>query len=376
MPDTEATDTEATDTEDFEITRTTRDQADLRDRLEGWITAKLSGARISDMETPANGMSSETLMFEVTVEAPGEDPVAEELVARVAAADDAVPVFPTYDIEAQFKVMDLVGRRTGAPVPTARWLETDTSVLGGPFLVMDRVHGRVPPDAMPYTMEGFMLEAAPEDLRRMQEATIDVLAEIHRTPLGPDTAFLEYDQPGDTALRRHLNHWKAYTQWVAQGRDVALLDDAEEWLEANWPAAADSRPPVLSWGDSRIGNVLYDGFDPVAVLDWEMAAIAPAEVDLGWMAFMHTFFHDISVQFDMPGMPGFMVPEHVVARYEEASGRPVEDFGWFYTYAAYRHGAIMLRINDRRVHFGDAEPSEDVEAGIMHRERLRSLIGA
>ena len=105
---------------------------------------------------------------------------------------------------------------------------------------------------------------------------------------------MEYDQPGDTALRRHVNHWKAYTDWVADGREVSLLDDAAAWLEANWPAAADRRPPALSWGDARIGNVLYDGFDPVAVLDWEMATIAPVEVDLGWMAFLHTFFHDIA----------------------------------------------------------------------------------
>jgi aminoglycoside phosphotransferase (APT) family kinase protein len=364
------------ETEDFEITRTTRDQAALRDRLDAWIAEQMPGARISEVEVPANGMSSETLLFEVTVERPGEEPVTEELVARLAAADDAVPVFPRYDIESQYRVMDLVGRHTPAPVPRVRFLETDPAVLGAPFLVMERVHGRVPPDNMPYTMDGFMLEADPAELRRMQDATVDVLAEIHRTPLGPETAFLEYDQPGDTALRRHVNHWKAYTDWVAAGRDLPLLDDAMEWLEANWPSSADRRPPALSWGDSRIGNVLYDGFEPVAVLDWEMATVAPVETDLGWMAFMHTFFHDISVEFEMAGLPEFMDPAAVVQRYEEASGAKVEDFDWFYTYAAYRHGAIMLRITDRRIHFGDATADEDgdVEAAILHRVRLRELI--
>jgi aminoglycoside phosphotransferase (APT) family kinase protein len=362
------------DTEDFEITRTTRDQATLREQLEAWLATHVPGARISQMEVPANGMSSETLLFEMTVEQPGEEPVTEELVARLAAADDAVPVFPHYDIEAQYSVMDLVGRHTTAPVPRVRFLETDPSVLGAPFLVMERVHGRVPPDAMPYTMEGFMLEATAEELRALQDATVDVLAEIHRTPLGPETAFLEYDQPGETALRRHVNHWKAYSDWVTGGREVPLLDDAAAWLEANWPSAADRRPPALSWGDARIGNVLYQGFDPVAVLDWEMATVAPVEVDLGWMAFLHTFFQDISVEFEMAGLPDFMASEDVVARYEAASGGTVEDFEWFYTYAAYRHGAIMLRISDRRVHFGDAPEEEDLEAAILHRARLRALI--
>ena len=39
----------------------------------------------------------------------------------------------------------------------------------------------------------------------------------------------------------------------------------------------------MSWGDSRIGNMPYDGLTPVAVLDCVMAAIAPREVVLAWM---------------------------------------------------------------------------------------------
>jgi aminoglycoside phosphotransferase (APT) family kinase protein len=386
MADTEATDgpeaatpeevtaTPDSERDEFEITRTTRDQAELRERLDSWLAEKVPGARISKMDTPDNGMSSETLLFEMTVEGPDGETTTEELVARLAAADDAVPVFPRYDIEAQYEVMDLVGKTTSAPVPGVRFLETDTSVLGAPFLVMDRVHGRVPPDSMPYTMEGFMLEATPDELRRLQDASVDVLAEVHRTPLGDDTAFLEYDQPGDTALRRHYNHWKAYAEWASAGRELPVLAEAEAWLEANWPTAADSRPPVLSWGDSRIGNMLYDGFDPVAVLDWEMATIAPREADLAWMVFLHTFFQDITEVFEMPGLPDFMATDDVVNRYEEASGTTVEDFHWFYVYAAYRHGAVMVRIYDRRVHFGDAEESDDVEEAIMHRDRLRQLI--
>jgi aminoglycoside phosphotransferase (APT) family kinase protein len=52
---------------------------------------------------------------------------------------------------------------------------------------------------------------------------------------------------------------------------------------------------VLNWGDACIGNVVHDGFDPVAVLDWEMAALAPREVDLCWTVYPHRFFHDLTV---------------------------------------------------------------------------------
>jgi aminoglycoside phosphotransferase (APT) family kinase protein len=90
-----------------------------------------------------------------------------------------------------------------------RWVETDPDVLGGAFFVMDRVEGRVPPDVLPYTMEGFVLDLTDGQRRRLQDSTVDALAEIHGVPLGEHTAFLEYDQPGDTALRRHVNHWRA-----------------------------------------------------------------------------------------------------------------------------------------------------------------------
>ena len=47
-------------------------------------------------------------------------------------------------------------------------------------------------------------------------------------------------------------------------------------------------------GDARIGNVLYEGFTPVAVLDWEMAALGPRGLDLGWLVFLHAFFQMIA----------------------------------------------------------------------------------
>ncbi|MCP4434535.1 MAG: phosphotransferase family protein [Actinomycetia bacterium] len=356
-----------------EITRTTRDHDELREQLRGWLSTKVEDAEITELGVPDNGMSSETVLFGASWTQGGET-VGAELVARLAAAEDAVPVFPTYDLELQWKTIELVGRHTEAPVPRLRWLETDPSVIGSPFFVMDRAHGEVPPDVMPYPIESSLLERSAEEQRQLQDASVDVLAEIHRTPVGEHTAFLEYDQPGDTVLRRHVNHWKQYATFARQGRSIPLLDEAEAWLEANWPEAADARDPALSWGDARIGNMMFDGVEPVAVFDWEMAALAPVEVDLGWMSFLHTFFQDITVDLGLPGMPDFMDAEDVAERYRQASGLDIEDLHWFRTYCAYRHGAIMVRVIDRQVHFGDTEPADDPQEAILHRNRLREMI--
>lgn len=362
-----------------DITRSTRDHAVLRDRLEAWLGRKLPGAAVSAMDNPANGMSSETVLFDVEWDAgsPTAGPDAGRFVLRLEPQPEAVPVFPSYDLGVQARAMQLVATQTGAPVPVVRWFESDRSVLGGTFIVMERVDGRVPPDVLPYTMDGYVLGLDPEVRRRMQDATVDVLAQIHTVPVGAGTDFLEYEGDVDdsTALRRHVDHWRRYHDWVCGGRTVPVLEDAAGWLEANWPDAADGREPVLSWGDARIGNVIYGADDlPATVLDWEMAAIAPREVDLAWMSFLHTFFQDITEELGMEGIPDMLRLDDLSRRYEETSGvRPLE-LGWFEVYAAYRHGVIMVRVHDRQVHFGEAEPVTDPDDAVMHRERLRQLI--
>lgn len=360
-----------------ELTRTTRDHSELRASLEGWLQTKLPGAAVGDLTVPGNGMSSETVLFDVTAPS-GDNGESEtlELVARLEPDDSAVPVFPSYDLQAQFDVIRLVSSHTAAPVPKLRWIETDESVIGGAFIVMNRITGKVPPDVMPYTIESFLLDANVNERQRLEDLSVEVLAEIHKTPIsGDDARFLEYSQEGDTALRRHFAHWVQYRDWVMDGRDVPLLTEAYQWLEDNWPEGADARPPMLSWGDARIGNVMYDDFEPVAVLDWEMAGIAPPEVDLGWMSYLHTFFQDITEDLGMPGIPGYLDAERVRSTYSNATGAKIDDLHWFRTYAAARHGAIMLRIVDRQVHFGEAEAPEDLEEAIIHRETLRKMIG-
>src|SRR5205823_2896634 len=93
-------------------------------------------------------------------------------VARFVPDPAAVPVFPTYDLERQARVMEIVRETTGLPVPVVRWWEPDATVAGTPFFVMDRITGQVPPDLMPYNMIGWLTEASAEQRRRLQDASV------------------------------------------------------------------------------------------------------------------------------------------------------------------------------------------------------------
>jgi len=131
---------------------------------------------------------------------------------------------------------------------------------------------------------------------------------------------------------------------------------------------------VLNWGDSRPGNIIYDGFTPAAVIDWEMAAIAPREVDLAWVVFLHRFFQDIATVFEMPGIPDFCRRDDVVATYESLTGHPVRDFDWYLMYAALRHAVVMSQVKRRMIHFGEEQQPEDPNDYVMHSAALKQML--
>ena len=353
-----------------DIAVSSRDPQIVRAALDRWIATKQHGATITSFDKPdGNGMSSETVLFDARWG--GED---HALVARIAPADVDVPVFRTYDLDMQFEVMKLVAERSDTPVTECLWNEPDPDAIGAPFFVMRRVVGRVPPDNLPYSFEGWLVDASPAERMALQDDTVWALAGIHGVDLSDvDTSFLGHDPDGPSALRQHMDEWSDYYRWLDPAEPIPVIEDAFAWIETSWPAD-DGGVPALSWGDARIGNMIYDGFRPAAVLDWEMASIAPRGIDLGWMSYMHVFFQDVAEIMDLPGVPGFMQIEDLVETYEARTGITVTDHKFWMVFAALRYALIMARIHQRQLVFGEVEPSDDPEAGVRHRDWLRSAI--
>ncbi|WP_095046945.1 phosphotransferase [Streptomyces sp. WM6386] len=170
-------------------------------------------------------------------------------------------------------------------------------------------------------------------------------------------------------LQRHVQRDPALRHGLARS---PLIEDAFDRLEHLWPA--DPGTPVLNWGDARIGNVVYDGFEPAAVLDWEMAALAPREVDLGWAIYLHRFFQDLTVGFGQRGLPDFFRRDRVETRYARLTGHTPRDMDFHTLYAALRHAVVMLRVAYRQVHFGEAVVPADPDTLILHHGSLRAMV--
>jgi aminoglycoside phosphotransferase (APT) family kinase protein len=274
----------------------------------------------------------------------------------------------------QYGFMRLAGERAGVPVPPLVRLEEDPAALGAQAILMGRVEGRVPPDVMPYTYGGnWLFDATAAEQRALQTATVRTLARVHEVGAAEVLRAGLAEPCQGSRLRAHVEAQREYYAWVVAGRQRSpLIERAFAKLEEWWPAQ--EGPAVLSWGDARPGNVIYQGFAPAAVLDWEMAGVAPREVDLGWLVYLHRFFQDLTEGSGLPGMPGFLEREAVVGQYAADSGYPARDMDFYTLYAALRHAVVMLRIAYRQVRFGELAQAVDVDAMILHRASLEAMV--
>lgn len=345
---------------------------ELRGALETWLAGRLPGATITDCDIPAaSGMSNLTVLFTAT-----SPDGSSQYVARVAPSGPSV--FPSYDFDRETAVMNALAS-TGLPTPVVRWVEHDPSVLGAPFLVMERAFGRVPADDPPFTAAGWVLDDLRPDQRgAMCRNSLESIAAIHGadwralglTALAPPegaSAAAVYDAD--------LAHWVGFYDWARAGDPNPTVEAGLAWLAAHRPA--DDRDPVLLWGDARIGNMLFgdaaDGLPVNAVLDWEMVGLGQPEADVAWWLFILRH-HTEGIGLPVP--EGFPTREEVVATYEKAAGRSIEHLDFYEVWAAVRLAIIMHRAGNLMIELGLLPPDAPMKLNNPASQLLAGLIGA
>jgi aminoglycoside phosphotransferase (APT) family kinase protein len=230
---------------------------------------------------------------------------------------------------------------------------------------------------MPYTFgNNWFADSPAERQRELQDSTVEVIAKLHSIPEPEKTFGFLDDGSEPNALRRNLNWLQSWYQFAVPdiGRSE-LLERALAWLETNFPTDVAAKDPVLVWGDSRVGNVLYSDYRPVAVLDWEMAVLGPREMDVAWIIFAHMVFQELAGMAGLPGLPDFMREKDVKATYAKLTGIELGDLHWFYVYSGVIWACVFMRTSARRVRFGEIEKPDDVESLFYHGSVLKRLIG-
>ena len=288
-------------------------------------------AEVVGHERPTVGFSSETFLVDV-VRVGADGSSNERLVLKLPPPGPGC--FPSYDFALQARTQATVAEG-GVPAPVPVEVEQDTRWVGAPFLVMPAITGHIVAE-LP-VRDHWLTKSAPELATQAHGHYIDVIADINGLDWragGLADVLPVRDNSAEIAA------WRRYLKWYADGEMIVpTLVEALDWCEAHRPVSEPE--PSLRWGDVRLGNVIFDEERiPVAVLDWEMAAIGAAEHDLAW---------DLTLQATQDELfgrtvPGFLAREAVVARYEGRLGRPVRDLEWYEILAMVRSTAIMTRI--------------------------------
>jgi aminoglycoside phosphotransferase (APT) family kinase protein len=322
-----------------------RDPDEVAATLARWLATKAedgAAPEVYDVQAPAsNGFSNETILCRTRSGAAAGPAQEKRLVVRVAPTRHLL--FLDAEFSTQYRVMRALSEgRSGIPLPPLGWYEEDPQYLGVPFFTMDHVEGQVPADNLPYTMEGWVIEGTPEQQERMWWSGIDALAAVHRTDWrarGLD--WLDDRARGKPGIEQQMSYYRQFLDWAGQGARVPVLESTWSWLVDHQPD--EQGDVVLSWGDSRIGNIIWDDFECAAVLDWEMAGLGQPEMDLGWWLY---FDRQFSEGLGMPRPAGFGSHEDTIARYSDLMGRPMRDIFFYEIFSGFRFGVVMLRLAD------------------------------
>jgi aminoglycoside phosphotransferase (APT) family kinase protein len=221
--------------------------------------------------------------------------------------------------------------------------EQDATVLGQPFFVMEFIEGLIPADVPRYTQEGFLVDQAkPADRERMVREACETMGDLSRLDwkrLGLD--WLDVKGKGDPTLADQLELYRNYCTSHLGEREHAVIMSSLDWLDANAPNC----PMGISWGDSRLGNIIWQDYRCASVCDWEAVSLCPPEADIGWFVMFDRMSYD---DFGVERLAGFPTREEQVAIWEARSGRKVADtIDWWEIFATMRFDAIMIKLGDR-----------------------------
>ena len=316
---------------------TGRDMAETGRVLGMWLAGRIpeaNGVTVVSFERPTTGgASSETYFFAADVWR-GKDVERADYVLRFQS--NVHRLFLRENFAEQAALMRYLGQETDVPVPAVPFFEPDPSVLGEAFMIMDRVAGWVPSDVPAYNAAGRLFDASPEEQRRLWSGALAAAARLAAVDVSKMPKIVPL-KPGESGLEESLRHWTELMVWASQGKPTALMGAANDWLWANLPTEPGTG---LSWGDCRIGNMIFQGFDVAALIDWETISLAGPQLDLAhWLAMEEIY----TVGGDLPKLPGFGTREETVAEWERLTGLSAADIEWYVVKTSFRLHVITER---------------------------------
>lgn len=194
------------------------------------------------------------------------------------------------------------------PVPEVFWLGGDSTALGAPFFIMEKIEGET-------IARRLLRDAEYAKAREVMPAQLaQILARIHR--VDPKKHHLDFlTEPGENAALTEVRRYEENFRRLALEPHPAF-ELAFRWLLGRVPKTPRK---TLVHGDYRIGNVIFGPEGVRSILDWELAHLGDPMEDVGWMCVRAWRFGN-----DRMPVGGLGTREDFFREYEKASGVPVD----------------------------------------------------
>ncbi|MBY4212587.1 phosphotransferase family protein [Rhodococcus fascians] len=184
----------------------------------------------------------------------------------------------------------------------------------------------VPGESLEPVLDDPAVDPAVAAARMLRAA--QVLPRLHKVDLTTVPGVSEPLTPTD-----ELDRW-ARTLAAVPPELVVGGDGLLELLRSDIP---DAIAPTLVHGDYRLGNILSNGIEPAALIDWEIWSAGDPRVELGWFLVFADGANFPGVGREVPGLPS---TDELISAYTE-SGPALPEMTWFDALGRLKMAAIM-----------------------------------
>jgi aminoglycoside phosphotransferase (APT) family kinase protein len=293
---------------------------DMQGRLQGYCERAFPAwrdVRVGELVSLSEGWESDIYSFELT-HGPDGAREREGLVLRIYPGDDA-----GQKSEHEFGGMRQL-HRAGYPVPEVLVLERESFPFGKPFVIMERIEGRM----LWPVMFGPSVEG--ETQRKLLTLFCELFVQLHALDWRP---FVGADEHA-----RYGNPYAFVDEWLGRFRDfrarfsVPGFAPVMTWLEERRDGVPCSRPAVVHL-DFHPANVLLRDDGSAAVVDWTQVGVDDPRLDLAWTLLLVGVYE--GAEWRTP----------ILAEYERLAGFRVEGLAYFDVLAcAKRLGSVIVSL--------------------------------
>ena len=248
------------------------------------------------------------------------------------------PLLPSaHQVDREYAAMKALWP-TDVPVPNARLLCEDDSIIGTAFYVMDFVPGRI-------LMDASLPALTAQDRAALYDDFNLTLARLHLVDyraIGLGT----FGREGDYIARQLSRFTKQY-----RAAETERIPEMEELIDALPACLPSNRRTAIVHGDFKLGNMMVHPTEPrvVAVLDWELATIGDPLADLAFSAFAwHRSTAGRAPLDDVGPESGIPSERDYVLAYCRRTGREgIEGWNFYLAFGLFRLASIMQGVYRR-----------------------------